>query len=52
MNNKFTKWLAWKLPPATLLWAVVRAFAYFDSPTDKSYEDVYKMLKNKFNIVD
>jgi hypothetical protein len=50
MNSKFYRWVAWKLPPTVLLWAVIRAFAYFDSPVGENYESVYKMLVKKFDI--
>ena len=52
MIEKITIWIAWKLPPRLLLWAVIRAFSYFDSPSGEDYESVYKMLVKKFNIKD
>lgn len=52
MNSKIAQWLAWKLPPAVLLWAVVRAFSYYGDSGNHDYHDVYKMLKKKFNIKD
>lgn len=52
MNNPLAKWLAWRLPPAVLLWAVVRAFAYYGDNGDHNYSEVYKMLKDRFGIKD
>ena len=52
MNSKLAKWLAWKLPPAVLLWAIVRAFAFFGDSGNHNYKEVYDMLVKKYGIVD
>lgn len=57
MKEQIMIWLAWKLPPQVLLWAVIRGFA--DATTGKysnttiddiKYKDVYLAIVEKYKI--
>lgn len=54
---KLAQWIAWKLPPKVLLWAVIRGFA--DATTGKygnrivgevGYKEVYDSIVEKYNL--
>ena len=59
MWNKVAMFLAWKLPPRLLLWAVIRGFADATSGENGNnyignigYREVYDSIVNKYKIKD
>lgn len=57
MKTKISKFIAWKLPPRVLLWAVIRGFTDATTGENSSvegmsvtYDDVYKAIVKKYKI--
>lgn len=59
LKHSLARFIAWKLPPKVLFWAMIRSFA--DATTGKYsekdpfivvYKDVYDSLVEKYNIKD
>ena len=57
MIDKITRWIAWKLPPKVLYWAVIRGYA--DATTGKyghreapavTFDQVTKSIEEKYKL--
>ena len=51
-TNKIYFWLAWKLPPALVLWCYIRVVALSGDAPSQSYKKEYDLWVKKYDLTE